>query len=261
MTPIRAVIVDDVALARERVREYLAAEDDIEVVGEADSGADAVRLIARLQPDLVFLDVQLPDIDGFEIAAKLPVKPVIVYLTAHDDKALNAFEAGALDYLVKPFDRERFERALNRARAQFGRARAQFGRARAQFGHARAQFGRMAPGPVERLKRIAVKEGGRTDVVATADVDYIDVAGHYLCLHVGKQVHLIRGALSELEEKLDPDEFARIHRSAIVRLDRVKSLVARRNGDCDVLLSDGAKLVMSRNYGEAVRKRLGLSEG
>ncbi len=247
MKTIRAVIVDDVELARERVRQYLVGEDDIEVVGEAGTGAEAVRLIARLAPDLVFLDVRLPDFDGFEIAAKLPVKPVIVYLTAHDDQALKAFEAGALDYLVKPFDRERFERALNRARTQIGLA---------QIG----PKGGAAIAAAEYVKRLAIKDKDRTEVVATSDVDYIDVAGHYLCVHVGKQVHLIRGTLGELEEKLDPAEFARIHRSAIVRLDRVKSLVARRNGDGDLVLADGAKLLMSRNYGEAVRKRLGVSE-
>ncbi|HWA91514.1 MAG TPA: LytTR family DNA-binding domain-containing protein [Rhizomicrobium sp.] len=240
MRTIRTIVVDDVALARERVRHHLAGERDIEIVGEASNGVDAVRLIARLAPDLVFLDVQLPDLDGFEIAARLPVKPVIVYLTAHDDKAIQAFEAGALDYLTKPFDRERFERALNRARAQIGLKSA-------------------VPRP-EPLRRLAIKDKERTELVATADIDYIDVAGHYLCVHVGKQVHLIRGTLSDLEEKLDPGAFARIHRSAIVRLDRVTSLVARRNGDSDVVLAGGAKLVMSRNYGEAVKKRLGLGE-
>lgn len=237
---MRALIVDDVALARERVREYLKGENDIEIVGEAGTGADAVRQIARLMPDLVFLDVQLGDFDGFEVARRLEHKPVIVYLTAHDDKAVAAFEAGALDYLTKPFDRERFARALNRARAQIA-----------------LKSGAMAPRP-EYLKRLAIKDKDRTAIVATIEIDYIDVAGHYLCVHVGKQVHLIRGALSELEDKLDPAEFARVHRSAIVRLDRVASLVARRNGDSDLLLKDGSKLLMSRNHADAVKARLGL---
>lgn len=245
MRTIRALVVDDVELARERVREYLKDENDIEIVGEAATGIEAVRLIARLAPDLVFLDVQLPDIDGFEIAKRIPGghRPVIVYLTAHDDKAIAAFEAGALDYLTKPFDRRRFERALNRARLQMG-----------------LRSGKAVPSP-EYLKRLAIRDGDRTDVVATCDVDYIDVAGHYLCVHVGKEVHLIRGALSDLEEKLDPSEFARVHRSAIVRLDRVKSLVARRNGDSDLLLAGGSKLAMSRSHAGAVRRRLGLEEG
>ena len=243
MTPIRAVIVDDVALARERVRLYLADEHDIEIVGEAASGAEAVRAISRLAPDLVFLDLQLPDFDGFEIVRRLPptLHPVIIYLSAHDDKALQAFEVHALDYLLKPFDRERFARALNRARRQLG-----------------LKF--VPAAPREYLARLAIKEKGRTDVVAVKDVDYIDVAGHYLCIHVGKAVHLIRGTLAEIEPQLDPAQFARIHRSAIVRLERIASLAARRNGDCDVILTDGSKVLLSRTYRDSLRARLGLSE-
>jgi len=239
---IRALIVDDVDLARERVRLYLAAEPDIEIVGEAGNGADALRLIASAAPDVLFLDVGLPDMDGFEVARRIEAgsQPVIIYLTAQDDRALDAFEVSALDYLTKPFDRERFRQSLNRARALL-----------------RLKGG--AKPEADYLTRLAIKEKDRTDVVAVAEIDYIDVAGHYLCVHVGKQVHLIRGSLGELEERLDPTLFARIHRSAIVRLDRIKSLSSRRNGDCDVLLADGARLVMSRSYGDAVRTRLGLT--
>ena len=242
MTPIRALIVDDVPLARERVRLYLKDEPDIEIVGESANGTDAVRAISAHSPDLVFLDVQLPDFDGFEIVRRLPegARPVIIYLTAHDDKAIHAFEVHALDYLAKPFDRERFARALNRARAELARRRG-----------AKAA-------PREYLKRLAIREKGRTDVVAIADVDYIDVAGHYLCVHVGRNVHLIRGTLNELEAELDPADFARIHKGVIVRLDRVKSLAARRNGDCDVILKDGTRLLSSRTYGDGLRVRLGL---
>lgn len=243
MNKIRAIIVDDMDLARERVRLYLAEEGDVEIVGEAANGADAVRIISRLAPDLVFLDIQLPDFDGFEIVRRLPVRPIVVYLTAHDDKAIKAFDVNALDYLLKPFDRERFGRALNRARLQLG---LQSGAA-----HETRVY----------LKRLAIKEKGRTDVVAVDDVDYIDVAGHYLCVHVGKQVHLVRGTLNEFELQLDPLQFARIHRSAVVRIDRIKSLTARRNGDCDVILADGTKLLLSRTYRERVGERLGLDHG
>ncbi len=241
MSAIRALIVDDVALARERVRLYLADEPDIAIVGEAATGADAVRLIASLTPDLVFLDVQLPDFDGFEIVRRLPerTQPVVIYLTAHDDQAIKAFEVHALDYLLKPFSRERFSRALNRARQQLG---------------ARAEP------TAEYLKRLAIKEKDRTDVVETDHVDYIDVAGHYLCVHVCKAVHLIRGSLGDLETRLDPDRFARVHRSAIVQLDRVKSLSPRRNGDCDIALKDGGKLLLSRTYRDTLRAKLGLGE-
>ncbi|HUO91912.1 MAG TPA: LytTR family DNA-binding domain-containing protein [Rhizomicrobium sp.] len=237
---IRVVVVDDVDLARERVRLYLADEPDIEIVGEAGNGADALRLIAGTAPDILFLDVGLPDMDGFEIARRLEAQPIIIYLTANEDRALDAFEVSALDYLTKPFDRERFRQSLNRARTLL-----------------RLKSG--AKPKADYLARLAIKEKDRTDVVAVDAIDYIDVAGHYLCVHVGKQVHLIRGSLSELEERLDPAVFARVHRSAIVRLDRIKSLSTRRNGDCDVLLADGAKLVMSRSYSDGVRARLGLS--
>jgi two-component system LytT family response regulator len=242
MKPIRALIVDDVDLARERVRLYLADENDVEIAGEAANGAEALRQLAALAPDLVFLDVELPDIDGFAVAREIAgeKRPVIIYLTAHDDRALDAFDVSALDYLTKPFDRDRFRRALNRARTQL-----------------RLREG--ARPPAEYLTRLAVKEKDRTDVVSVADIDFIDVAGHYLCVHVGKTVHLIRGTLGDIEERLDPVAFARVHRSAIVRLDRVKSLVARRNGDCDVILADGGKLVMSRSYSETVRARLGMN--
>lgn len=237
---IRAVIVDDVDLARERVRLYLADEPDIAIVGEAGNGADALRLIAATTPDLLFLDVGLPDMDGFALARSIEMKtpPVIIYLTAHDDRALDAFEVSALDYLTKPFDRERFRRSLNRARALIA-----------------LKSG--AKPEADYLTRLAIKDKDRTDVVAVSDVDYIDVAGHYLCVHVGKRVHLIRASLSELEERLDPALFARVHRSAIVRLDRIRSLATRRNGDCDLVLADGSKLVMSRSYSDAVRARLG----
>jgi len=242
--PIRTLIVDDVALARERVRRYLDDERDIDVVGEAANGSDAVRLIEELSPQLIFLDVELPDFDGFEIVNRTSpsLRPVAIYLTAHADRAIEAFDVRALDFLVKPFDRARFARALERAREQL--------RLKAGGAQADAPF----------LKTIAIRERGRTDVVDAADVDYIDVAGHYLCVHVGRTVHLIRESLGELESRLDPAHFMRIHRSAIVRLDRIRTLSARRNGDHDVILADGTALVLSRTYSEAVRVRLGMIE-
>jgi two-component system LytT family response regulator len=239
---IRAVIVDDMALARERVTRYLADETDIEIVGEAANGTDAVSLIVREDPDVAFLDVGLPDFDGFEIIRRLPsaTRPVAIFLTAHGEKALEAFDLSAGDYLAKPFSRERFSRALNRAREQL------------RLRHSDADRSR------DYLRRLAIKEKQRTEVVDTRHIDYIDVAGHYLCIHAGKTVHLKRGQLADIEERLDPAEFARIHRSAIVRIDRVKSLIARSNGDCDVILVDGSKLMLSRTYRDRVAGRLGL---
>lgn len=236
---IRTVIVDDMALARERVRRYLADEPEFDVVGEAASGREALAAISRLAPRLVFLDVQLPDLDGMEVARRVAEpRPVLVFVTAYDRHAVDAFEVNALDYLVKPFDRPRFTEALRRARHQLGAA--------------------AAPPASGYLQRLTARDGGTTEVIPTAAIDYIDVAGHYLCIHVGTAVHVVRGTLGELEARLDPAEFARIHRSAMVRLDRIKSLSARRNGDCDVLLHGGTRLMLSRSYREALRTRLGL---
>lgn len=236
MTPIRTIIVDDVDLAREHLRRMLADEKDLEVVGEAADGRSALQSIEALAPDLVFLDVRLPDMDGYEIARRIPPgrQPVVIYVSAYDDKVVEAFDVDATDYVLKPFDRERFRRALDRARSK------------------------IAPEPARRdyLQRMMVKDRSHTEIVPTRAIDYIDVAGHYLCIHVGRTVHLQRGALADLERQLDPAEFCRIHRSAIVRLDRVQSLTARRNGDYDVQLKTGAKLLMSRTYGEAARQRL-----
>jgi two-component system, LytTR family, response regulator len=239
---IRTVIVDDMALARERVARYLADEADIDIVGEAATGTDAVSLIVREDPDVVFLDVGLPDFDGFEILRRLPsaTRPVAIFLTAHGEKALEAFDVSAGDYLAKPFSPERFSRALNRAREQLRLRRG------------------ATEWPRDYFRRLAIKEKQRTEVVDTRHIDYIDVGGHYLCIHVGKTVHLMRGQLADIEERLDPAEFARIHRSAIVRIDRVKSLIARSNGDSDVILVDGSKLLLSRTYRERLADRLGM---
>ena len=242
---MRAVIVDDMALARERVARYLAEEPDIEIVGEAANGTDAVSLIVREGPDVAFLDVGLPDFDGFEIVRRLPsgTRPVAIFLTAHGEKALEAFDVNAGDYLTKPFSRERFSRALNRAREQLRLRRGATGRQR------------------HYCRRLAIKDKQRTDVVDVRHIDYIDVGGHYLCIHVGKTVHLMRGQLTDIDEQLDPAEFARIHRSSIVRIDRVRSLIARSNGDCDLILSDGSKLLMSRTYRERLTGTLGVDNG
>ena len=234
---IRAVIVDDVPLARDRVRLYLQSEPDIAIFGEAANGTDAVRLIEREAPDLALLDVRLPDFDGLEILTRLPPerRPATIYLTAHDEHAVAAFDVHAVDYLLKPFSRERFASAIARARERIA--------------------------PRGEPPRIAVRDRGRIDLVPMRDIDYIDAAGHYVCLHVGRRVHLMRMSLGELEAQLDPGSFTRIHRSAIVRLDRVETLTARRNGDLDLTLRGGAVLTVSRTYAEGLRARLGLRAG
>lgn len=236
---IRTVIVDDMPLARERVRHYLGEQSGIVVVGEAASGSEALSVIARLAPHLVFLDVELPDLDGVEVARRLAgARPLIVFVTAYSEHAVAAFELNALHYLVKPFDRARFVEALNRARRQLCHDDG---------------------APVTYLTRLAARDQGTTELIPTLSIDYIDAAGHYLCIHVGTTVHLLRGTLNALEAQLDPAEFARIHRSALVRLDRVKSLSAKRNGDSEVVLHDGTRLTLSRSYSASARARLGLA--
>lgn len=232
---IRAVIVDDMPLARERVRLYLEGEPDIAVLGEASNGADAVRLIERETPDLALLDIRLPDFDGLEVLARLPPerRPATIYLTAHEDHAVAAFDLQAVDYLLKPFSRERFARAITRARERIA--------------------------PREAPTRIAVKDRGRIDLVPLRDIDYIDSAGHYACLHVGRRVHLMRISLGELEDQLDPACFARIHRSVIIQLAKVETIAPRRNGDLSLTLRGGASLTVSRTYAEDLRTRLGLA--
>jgi two-component system LytT family response regulator len=234
---IRVVVVDDMPLARERVRLYLEEEPDIIIAGEATNGAEAVRLIEREAPDLALLDMRLPDFDGLEILVRLEParRPAAIYITAHDEHAIAAFDLEAVDYLLKPISRERFARAIVRARE------------------------RIAPG--EQQSRIAVKDRGRIDLVPTREIDYVDAAGHYVCLHVGHRVHLLRMSLGELEGQLDTMRFMRVHRSAIVQLDRVEALTSRRNGDLALTLRGGALLTVSRTYADGLRARLGLNTG
>jgi len=241
---IRAAVVDDAALARERLRLYLRHESDIDIVGEAASGEEALSLIVRLQPDLVFLDIELPDLTGLEIVRRLPPSytPSIVYVTAHDDRAVEAFDVSALDYLLKPFDRDRFAKSLDRARQHIS--------LKAVGAESRTSHERYS-------ETLAIKDRGAIELVRVDDIDYIDVAGHYVCVHAARKVHLIRGALQDVERQLNPALFARIHRSTVVQIDRVRSLRARRSGDFDLVLLDNTKLVMSRTYGESVRTLLG----
>jgi two-component system LytT family response regulator len=237
---IRAAIIDDVRLARERVRLYLHRELDIAIVGEAADGANALALLEAQKPDLVFLDIALPDIDGVELMARLPEgeRPSVIYLTAHENRAVDAFDLAAVDYLLKPFSRERFARALGRARRNLSMTSAA-----PTSGH------------------LAVKDGARVDLVPVATIDYIDAAGHYLCLHVGIHVHLLRMSLTDLHSQLDPKCFVRVHRSAIVQLDRIVAIQNLRNGDGELTLRDGARLNLSRTYADDLRRRLGLAAG
>jgi two-component system, LytTR family, response regulator len=235
---LRVLVVDDEPLARTNLAVLLRRDPDIEEIRECDSGPEAVTQIRAKRPHLVFLDVQMPECDGFDVlellGADLP--PAVVFVTAYDQYALRAFEAGALDYLLKPFDNARFELALNRAKERIANALAQ----------------------PPRFDRVAIKSAGQISFVKLSEIDWIEAADYYACLHVGGKSHLLRRSLADLDQELDPNVFCRIHRSTIVNMSRVRGLKLNADGDYDVLLDNGAKLRLSRRYRKQLRWRLGL---
>jgi two-component system, LytTR family, response regulator len=233
---IRALVVDDEPLARSNLTVLLRRDPEIEVVLECGSGMEAITEIRGSKPDLVFLDVQMPECDGFDVLEMLggELPPAVVFVTAYDQYALRAFEAGALDYLLKPFDDPRFELAL--------------GRAKERIAHER--------NPLPALERFVVKSAGQVSFLKVSAVDWIEAADYYSCLHVGTRTHLLRRSMAELDQELDQAVFCRIHRSTIVKLDRVRGLKLNESGEYDVLLEDGTKLRLSRRYRKQLQSRL-----
>ena len=236
-TKIRTLIVDDEPLARSSLSVLLRLDPEIDVVGECGSGVEALAQIRGVKPDLVFLDVQMPECDGFDVLELLgkDTPPAVVFVTAYDQYALRAFEAGALDYLLKPFDNDRFDRALQRAKQ-------------------RLTLSKDLPG---KLERVAIKSVGQVAFVKVSEIDWIEAADYYACLHVGPRTHLLRRSMAELEQDLDPSVFCRIHRSTIVNLDRVRGLKLSEDGEYKVLIENGALLRMSRRYSKLLQTRLG----
>jgi two-component system LytT family response regulator len=245
---MRVAIVDDEPVAREGLRLWLAGESDVEVVGEAGTPAQAVALVLRERPDLLFLDVQMPDGTGFDVLEAIGSEhlPEVVFVTAHERHALRAFEVAALDFLLKPVREDRFRQALGRARGELARGEQREGPARlsALLDHVRA------PGPDgrRRIARFAVRTRGRFRIVPAADVRWIGAAANYAELHVTGASHLVRATIAELEAGLDPERFARIHRGTMVRVDCVREVIPASHGDCDVVLDDGTVLKLSRRY-------------
>ncbi len=237
---LRALVVDDEPLARRNLVVLLGRDADIGSVEECGSGAAAIARIRAARPDLVFLDVQMPECDGFDVLELLgaDMPAAVVFVTAHDEYALRAFEAGALDYLMKPFTDARLERALNRAKERLTVRREQ---------------------PAPRAERLIVKSAGQVLFVDMADIDWIDAANYYACLHVGTSTHVLRRSLSILEQELDPQVFCRIHRSTIVNLHRVRGLELSDDGEYSVLLKSGERLKASRRFRKALQERLGVS--
>jgi two-component system LytT family response regulator len=238
---IRALIVDDEPLARSNLAILLRLDPQIEIVGECASGIEALAKIRYVKPDLLFLDVQMPECDGFDVLEMLgnEMPRAVVFVTAYDQYALRAFEAGALDYLLKPFDNARFARVLERAKQAVERGK----------------------GVPKTLERLAIKSVGQISFVRISEIDWIEAADYYACLHVGSRTHLLRRSMADLEKELDATEFCRIHRSTIVNLGRVRTIEIGEDGEYVVLLDNGTTLRMSRRYGKELQSRLGVHEG
>jgi len=250
---IRTLIVDDEPLARERLRKLLEAEPDVEIVGECGDGLEAVEAIGLQKPDLVFLDIQMPELDGFAVldAVRAEKMPEIIFVTAYSQHALRAFEFHALDYLLKPFDRERFQTALGRARLRWEQARS--GELSQKL---TALLAELRPEP-RTTDRLAVKSDGKVVLVRTADVDWIEAADNYVNLHVGCESHLLRETMGSIEGRLDPRQFMRISRSAIINVERIKELQPMFHGDYAVILRNGTRLSLSRGYREKLQQLIG----
>jgi two-component system LytT family response regulator len=249
----RTLLVDDEPLARQRIRALLDADPEIELVGECGTGLEAVDAVRQFQPDLMFLDVQMPVMSGFEVLQALAgaIMPVVIFVTAHDRFALKAFEVHALDYLLKPFDRDRFRAALDRAKGQVRLGKAAGLESKLSNLLQTVQERRGGP------DRLVVKSAGRIYFVRVQDIDWIEAAGNYLRLHAGTEEHLLRESMNALEARLDPARFARIHRSTMVNLERIRELQPAFHGDYLVVLQDGSELTLSRNYREKLQKVLG----
>jgi two-component system, LytTR family, response regulator len=236
---IRALVVDDEPLARRNITVLLRHDTDIGSIAECGGGVEAIEEIRRTKPDLVFLDVQMPECDGFDVLEMLgsELASTVVFVTAHDEYALRAFDAGALDYLLKPFNDARFRRALHRAKDKV------------------AHYAERGPPAAQRL---VVRNLGQVLFLSVSEIDWIEAANYYACLHVGGETHLMRRALTDLERDLDPAKFCRIHRSIIVNLDRVRGLELKDDGEYEVVLNSKARLRLSRRFRKDLQQRLGF---
>jgi two-component system LytT family response regulator len=251
----RVLIVDDEPLARDRVRKLLEDEPRVELIGECPDGASAVQAIRQLTPDLVFLDVQMPELDGFGVLAEVggETMPAVIFVTAHDQFALRAFEVHALDYLLKPFDKERFMTALRRALDHIQSRNS--GNLSQQI---TALLADVRPESRPRqIERLAVKSSGRVIFVKVEDIDWIEAADNYVSLHVGPEEHLHRETMASLEGQLPQNKFMRISRSTIVNVDRIKELQPMFHGEYAVILRNGKRLTLSRSYRDKLDQLMG----
>ncbi|HEY7546246.1 MAG TPA: LytTR family DNA-binding domain-containing protein [Blastocatellia bacterium] len=249
---IRAMIVDDEPIARRNIRALLSLDAEVEIINECGSGAKAVKLIQSTPPDLLFLDIQMPEMSGFDVLKKIDINqiPAIIFITAFDQYALRAFEVHALDYLLKPFDDERFEQALSRAKAQIEQREA-----------ASLRKKLLALMDIEErekpdyAEKFLIRSASRVFFVRADEIDWIEAADYYVRLHVGDHAHMLRETMAELEARLDPEKFLRIHRSAIVNLTRIRE-AQMKGGECILILNDNTQLKLSRSRREQIEKIL-----
>ena len=249
---IRALIVDDEPLGRERIRTLLREDAEVDVVGEAGNGHEAAIEIERLRPDLLFLDVQMPEMDGFAVLDAIADKhmPVIIFVTAYDRYAVQAFEVHALDYLLKAFDRERFESAVSRAKEEVRRSKEGI------FNERLVTLLEDLESRKERSTRLVIKSSGRIFFLPVKEIDWVEAADNYIRIHAGGKEHLMRETLQSLEGRLDPERFLRVHRSAIVNIDRIRELQPMFHGDYALRLCDGTELTLSRKYKDKLGESL-----
>jgi two-component system LytT family response regulator len=263
------MIVDDEPLAREGIRLRLASESDIQIVGEYGSAREAMEVLAEIDPDLLFLDVQMPGMTGIQMLHEIgPDRiPAVILVTAFEEHALDAFEVSVVDYILKPIDTDRFQSALDRARVRLQRVQAVelSGQIRTLIEtteqareHLPQTEASSAPKTAEYVSRFLVSDGSGERVVSVHDVDWIEAAGDYVRLHQGTQYHLVRESMAHLEQVLDPRIFGRIHRSAIVRFDRIDEIVPIHHGDAEIHLEDGTVLRLSRSYRESFRQSISI---
>ena len=250
---IRALVVDDEPLAREMIREMLASDSEVEVVGECANGREAIEAIKASTPDIVLLDIQMPELGGFEVLESLGpnATPYVIFVTAYDQYAVRAFEVHALDYLLKPFDRERFEAAWRRAKDQI-----KLDRTSRRDQDIIALLEELKAGP-RYLERLVIKNGGRVFFLHVQDIYCIEAEGNYVRVYDNQKGYLLRETISSLEEQLDPKQFLRIHRSAIVRIDRIKEMQPWFHGEYRIIMENGKQLALSRNYRANLQEAVG----
>ncbi|HYE73252.1 MAG TPA: LytTR family DNA-binding domain-containing protein [Blastocatellia bacterium] len=250
---IRTLIVDDEPLGRTVIREMLRGDAEIELIGECANGREAIEIISQQSPDLIFLDVQMPMMDGFELLKAIASShlPMIIFVTAYDQYAVKAFDVHAIDYLLKPFDRERFSKALQRAKTTLKQAQT------TEVNERILSLLEEQKVKTTYLERLVIKTNGRVLFLRTDEIDWIEAEGNYVSLHVKKDSYLLRETISGLEAQLDPQKFSRIHRSQIVNLDRIKELHPWSHGEYRVILKDGTQLTLSRSYRDHFHSLLG----